>query len=317
MNARWHFAPRSSELASLLAEQLQLPPLVANCLVNRGCDCPESAREYLAPKLARLSDPFLLPNMERAVDRLLQAHEHREPFVIFGDYDVDGVTATALLSEFFRALGWQCSHYLPHRLDEGYGLSQDGVENCLEKYPVKLLLAVDCGSTAVEVIQNVAGRGVDVLVLDHHQVCSPTPSALALVNPQLLEAGSSVAHLKHLCSAGLAFKLAHAVLKRCRTLGWPEAQAHDMKQYLDLVALGTIADLVPLQGENRILTRAGLERLAQTNRVGLKALKNVAGVNGAVTCHQVGFQLGPRLNAAGRLETALDALDLLLTSDSA
>jgi single-stranded-DNA-specific exonuclease len=317
MNARWQFAQPGSEIVSALADQLQIPSLFAKCLVNRGCSTPANASQYLAPKLAAITDPFVLPNMARAVDRLLQARERDEAFVIFGDYDVDGVTATALLSEFFRALGWQCSHYLPHRLDEGYGLSQDGVENCLEKYPVKLLLAVDCGSTAVEVIHNVAGRGVDVLVLDHHQVCSAPPSAVALVNPQLLEADSPVAHLKNLCSVGLAFKLAHAVLKRCRALGWPQAQAHDLKQYLDLVALGTIADLVPLQGENRILARAGLERLAQTNRVGLKALKNVAGVNGAVTCHQVGFQLGPRLNAAGRLETALDALDLLLTSDSA
>src|SRR5687768_524351 len=223
MNARWHFAQPSFEIVSALAGQLQLPPLVANCLVNRGCDCPERAGEYLAPKLAKLSDPFLLPGMDRAVDRLLKAHQRREPFVIFGDYDVDGVTATALLTDFFRALGWQCSHYLPHRLEEGYGLSQDGVENCLQKFPVTLLLAVDCGSTAVDVIQEISGRGIDVLVLDHHQVSSPAPAAVALVNPQLLDTNSPVAHLKSLCSVGLAFKLAHAVLKRCRALGWPDA----------------------------------------------------------------------------------------------
>ena len=317
MNARWQFAQPCPEIVSALADKLEVSPLFASCLVNRGCSEIDKASEYLSPKLAGLSDPLLLPNMDRAVERLLRAHERREPFVIFGDYDVDGVTATAVLTEFFRALGWQCSHYLPHRLDEGYGLSQEGVENCLEKYPVKLLLAVDCGSTALEVIENVSARGVDVLVLDHHQVSSPAPSAIALVNPQLLDASCPSAHLKNLCSAGLAFKLAHAVLKRCRALGWAAAHSHDLKQYLDLVALGTVADLVPLQSENRILVRAGLERLSQTNRPGLKALKKIAGANGAVNCHQVGFQLGPRLNAAGRLETALDALDLLLTSDSA
>ena len=316
MNARWQLA-QASPVAAELASHLRVPPLFASCLVNRGCSTPEVASHYLEPRLARLSDPFLLPNIDSAVERLLEAHRNNESFVIFGDYDVDGVTATALLTEFFRALGWQCSYYLPHRLDEGYGLTQDGVENCLQKNPVKLLLAVDCGSSANEVIQSLVDRGVEVLVLDHHQVSSPLPPAKALVNPQLLPAESPDSHLKNLCSAGLAFKLAHALLKRCRTLGWPKALDHNLKQYLDFVALGTVADLVPLQRENRILVRIGLERLAETNRVGLQALKKVAGISGSVNCHEVGFQLGPRLNAAGRLETALDALELLLTTDPA
>ncbi|MGZ8939059.1 MAG: single-stranded-DNA-specific exonuclease RecJ, partial [Limisphaerales bacterium] len=317
MNARWQFAQPSPSLVTQLAEQLRIPPIFASCLVNRGCGCVESSAHYLEPKLARLSDPFLLPQMERAVDRLLEAHKKQEPFVIFGDYDVDGVTATALLTEFFRALGWQCSYYLPHRMEEGYGLTQDGVENCLQKYPAKLLLAVDCGSTATEVIGDLAARGVEVMVVDHHQVSTPPPAAAALVNPQLLSGERSESHLKNLCSAGLAFKLAHALLKRCRALGWPQATDHDLRQYLDFVALGTVADLVPLMGENRIFVRSGLERLGSTQRVGLQALKEVAGVGDRVNCHEVGFQLGPRLNAAGRLETALDALELLLTNDPA
>jgi single-stranded-DNA-specific exonuclease len=254
--------------------------------------------------------------MDRAVQRLLLAHKTSEPLVIFGDYDVDGVTATALLTEFFQALGWQTFHYLPHRMDEGYGLSADGVQNCLEKFPVKLLLAVDCGSRDFAVIESLHARGVEVLVLDHHQVCSPLPPAVALVNPQLIS-DPAAEHLKSLCSAGLAFKLAHAILKRCRALGWPKAQSHDLKQYLDLVSLATIADIVPLKDENRIFVRTGLDRLRETARPGLKALKQVSGVGVIVDCQQVAFQLAPRLNAAGRLETALDSLELLLTRDEA
>lgn len=315
MNARWQFAQPSPPLVAQLAEQLRIPPLFASCLVNRGCGCVESSSLYLEPKLARLTDPFLLPQMEQAVDRLLEAHQKQEALVIFGDYDVDGVTATALLTEFFRTLGWQCSSYLPHRMEEGYGLTQDGVENCLQKYPAKLLLAVDCGSTAIEVIGSLAARGIEVIVLDHHQVSAPPPAAVALVNPQLLSGECTESHLKNLCSAGLAFKLAHALLKRCRALGWKQAMGHDLREYLDFVALGTVADLVPLKGENRIFVRSGLGRLGSTRRVGLQVLKEVAGVGDRVSCHEVGFQLGPRLNAAGRLETAMDALELLLTKD--
>ena len=314
MKARWQFAPCAPDADTELAAQLGVSRLLARCLLNRGCSSAELASEYLQPRLARLSDPFLLPDMDRAVERLLAAHRDNEPFVIFGDYDVDGVTATALLTEFFRALGWTCSNYLPHRLDEGYGLTRDAVENCLQKFPVKLLVAVDCGSTSTEVIEGLRSRGVEVMVLDHHQVSTPPPPAVALVNPQLLPAED---HLRNLCSAGLAFKLAHAILKRCRALNWPAAQAHDLKEYLDLVALGTIADIVPLQHENRIFARIGLERLAETSRVGLQSLKRVAGIQHSVDCHHVAFQLAPRLNAAGRLETALDALDLLLTNDPA
>jgi single-stranded-DNA-specific exonuclease len=313
MKFRWSLAPPQPLLAGQLAAGLKISPLLAQCLLNRGLSEPGTITDFLEPRLKRLADPFLLPNMNRAVERLLRAREAAEPLVIFGDYDVDGVTSTALLAETLRTLGWTVSHYLPHRMDEGYGLSQEGVENCLAKFPVTLLLAVDCGSTAVAAIDWLRQKGVDVVVLDHHQVSSPAPAAFALVNPQLDETGA----FRELCSAGLAFKLAHAVVKRGRELGWPAALNFDLRPLLDLVALGTIADLVPLTGENRILAAMGLERLHATCRPGLVALKKVAQLNGAPGAHEVGFRLAPRLNAAGRLENAEEALHLLMARDLA
>ena len=313
MKFRWTPAPPQPLLAETLAAQLKISPLLAQCLLNRGHSERTEIENFLAPRLKNLADPFLLPNMAAAVERLLRAREQNEPFVIFGDYDVDGVTSTALLVEVLRVLGWTVDFYLPHRMDEGYGLSRDGVENCLKKFPVKLLLAVDCGSTAVETISWLRERGVDVIVLDHHQVSNPAPAAVALVNPQL--AGENEISFRELCSVGLAFKLAHALIKRGRETNLPGAAEFDLKQLLDLVTLGTIADLVPLVGENRILVSVGLEKLSATQRPGLVALKEVAQCPPTLGAHEVGFQLAPRLNAAGRLETAEEALRLVLSPD--
>src|SRR5882672_5180801 len=309
MKFRWTLAPSQPLLAGQLASQLKISPLLAQCLLNRGFSDAPVIENFLSPRLKNLADPFLLPNMNTAIERLLLAHERDEPLVIFGDYDVDGVTSTTLLLEVLRKLGWQAEAYLPNRMDEGYGLSRDGVENCLKKFPVKLLLAVDCGSTAVETILWLRESGVEVIVLDHHQVSSPAPKAVALVNPQL---GNNFTEL---CSAGLAFKLAHALVKRGRETGLPGAAEFDLKPLLDLVALGTIADLVPLTGENRILVTVGLEKLNTTKRAGILALKQVAQSPEKLGTHDVGFQLAPRLNAAGRLETAEEALHLLLAKN--
>ena len=316
MKFRWTLAPSQPLLAGQLAASLKISPLLAQCLLNRGFDEPATIENFLQPRLKNLADPFLLPNMAAAVERLLRAREQGEPLVIFGDYDVDGVTSTALLVEVLRALGWLVDFYLPHRLDEGYGLSRDGVENCLKKFPVKLLFAVDCGSTAVETIAWLRERGVDVIVLDHHQVSSPAPAVVALVNPQLASA-SETGNFQELCSAGLAFKLAHALVKRGRETGLPGTAEFDLKPLLDLVALGTIADIVPLIGENRILVSTGLEKLNTTRRPGLVALKTVAQCPPQLGAYEVGFQLAPRLNAAGRLETAEVALRLVLAPDLA
>lgn len=329
MKYRWLPAPPQPLLTSPLAAQLRISPLLAQCLVNRGLSEPATIETFLRPRLKQLADPFLLPDMDKAVARLLTARERGDSLVIFGDYDVDGVTSSTLLLQVLRALGWQASSYLPHRMDEGYGLSRDGVENCLKKYPTSLLLAVDCGSTAVETIAWLRERGVDVIVLDHHQISTPAPAAVALVNPHSKASGdgqeaitspvppiasgpSPLASFIELCSVGLAFKLAHALVKRGREINLPGAAEFDLRPLLDLVALGTIADLVPLTGENRILVSAGLERLNATTRPGLVALKQVAQSPEMLGTFDVGFQLAPRLNASGRLETAEESLHLLM-----
>jgi single-stranded-DNA-specific exonuclease len=327
MKCRWSSAPPQPLLAGRLAGDLKISPLLAQCLLNRGFSEPVDIDNFLHPRLRQLADPFLLPNMQAAVERLWQARERGETLVIFGDYDVDGVTSTALLLEVFARLGWPANFYLPHRMDEGYGLSQDGVENCLKKFPTPLLLAVDCGSTAVETIGWLQRRGTDVIVLDHHQVSNPAPGATALVNPQVgVQASACPAPeqpkgrtptFTELCSAGLAFKLAHALVKRGREMGLAEFADFDLRPLLDLVALGTIADIVPLTGENRILVSAGLARLKTTSRPGLVALKKVAQTAETPGTYEVGFQLAPRLNAAGRLETAEEALRLLMARSEA
>ncbi len=324
MKFRWSIAPPQPALAAFLAGELRISPLFAQCLLNRGLSEPDPIQRFLHPRLKQLADPFLLPNMEAAVARLFRARERGEALVLFGDYDVDGVTATALLTEVLRALGWTVNFYLPHRREEGYGLSHSGVENCLKQFPATLLLAVDCGSTAVAAIEQLQAKGVDVIVLDHHQVSDPAPRAAALVNPQLqsrrdVPAGpdgqAAGPAFYELCSVGLAFKLAHALVKRGRETGLAETGAFDLRPFLELVALGTIADLVPLTGENRILVARGLERLNQTQRPGLRALKEVARISKPIGGYEVGFQLAPRLNAAGRLENAIESLRLLLSRD--
>jgi single-stranded-DNA-specific exonuclease len=250
-----------------------------------------------------------LPDMAEAVDALLRARDSGDQVVVFGDYDVDGVTATAIVLETLEFFGWRASSFLPHRLEDGYGLNLESAERAVAQTGAKLLMAVDCGSTSHEAISALSARGVAVVVLDHHQIANPAPPARAIVNPQRGDRS------RELCSAGLAFKLAHAITKRARELKWPRAEEYDVRNLLDLVALGTVADLVPLTGENRILVSVGLKWLDYTKRAGLVALKEVCGINSACDVYEIGFQLGPRLNAAGRLEHAAAALDLVRTDD--
>ena len=312
MKYRWSLAPSQPLLTGQLIRELPLSPLMAQCLVNRGVTSKAEVSEFLNPRLKLLADPFLIPNMDAAVERLWKARENNERLLIYGDYDVDGVSSTALLVEMLTELGWTVQSHLPGRFDDGYGLSAVALEKCLEQFKANIVLAVDCGSTAVEAIEFLNERKIDVLVLDHHQVSTPPPEPLAMINPQLID---NYPNFQELCSVGLAFKLAHALVKRGRQEGLQKERDLDLKQYLDLVALGTVADLVPLTGENRKLVRSGLEQLGETTRPGLLALKKVANVSKPVTVFNIGFHLGPRLNAAGRMDNPDAALNLLLARD--
>lgn len=301
---RWLLKPESPTAAGM-ADRLGLHPLVARLLVTRGIEDDDAAREFLQPRLASLSDPFDLPEMRPAVERLLVAVDRKEKVSLYGDYDVDGVTSMALLHLTLKAYGLDSSLFLPHRMEEGYGMSRDGLSRCFEEHgKPDLLLALDCGTTSLAEAAWLKEEGVDCIIVDHHELAQAgRPQCVSLVNPQLGETHH------HLCTVGLVFKVAHALMKTRRLPDF------DLKDYLDLVTLGTVADLVPLIGENRSIVRRGLEAIAQTKRVGLRALKEVAGVDGFVQTHHLGYRLGPRLNAAGRLDTALTALHLVLATD--
>ena len=313
MKYRWNLAPSQPLLTGQLIRELPLSPLLAQCLVNRGVVTKEEVSDFLKPKLKLLADPFLIPNMEVAVERLWKARSNNERLLIYGDYDADGITSTALLVEALTKLGWDVQAYLPGRFDDGYGLSPISVEKCLGQFKINLLLAVDCGSTSNEAIDCLNNNNVDVIVLDHHQLSNPAPNPVAMVNPQL---NNNYPNFQELCSVGLAFKLIHAIVKRGRQEGLQKERDLDLKQFLDLVAIGTVADLVPLVGENRKLLRFGLEQLGETTRPGLVALKKIVNIKPPVSVFNVGFNLGPRINAAGRMENPATALNLLLSKDT-
>lgn len=285
------------------AADLRVPDFVAALLLRRGFTDPALASAFLHPRLRDLSDPFLLPDMERAVTRILAAVDGGERIVLYGDYDVDGVTSIALIHDLLGAYGNNPSTFLPDRMEEGYGLSTAGVDRCLRECSPDLVVAVDCGTSSAAEIARIRSRGIGVVVLDHHECKEALPDCEAVVNPK------RTGHQAYLCSVGLAFKLAHALLKR-RPVG-----GFDLRDHLDLVAVGTVADLVPMVEENRILVAVGMQRLARTGRVGLRELMSIAGVRPPAQTGDIGFRIGPRLNAAGRLGTARAALELLLTRD--
>lgn len=277
-------------------------------LARRGFSDLDSVRAFLYPRLEDLHDPFLLPDMERAATRLWQAVDRKETILVHGDYDVDGVTATTLLVEFFQSLGVRILYTLPNRLLGGYGLSGQAVDKAHE-HGASVLVTVDCGISDHEQVARAGQLGIDTIVTDHHLPGDDLPPALAVVAASRED--SRYPH-SNLAGVGVAYKLLEAMTQLRPGSG---ACAEDG---LDLVALGTIADVVPLAGENRILVTAGLEKLARPSREGLRALKKVSGFgrDAPVSGGQVGFRLAPRLNAAGRLGMAERAADLLLCKDA-
>ena len=307
MQSRWNILPPEELNGSAISwSEICGCECISRLLLRKGFANADQVRAFLEPRLKSLSDPFLLPNMEAAVTRILAALDRHERIVLFGDYDVDGVTSLALLAETLHAYGAAPDLFLPLRMEEGYGLSRESIERCLEQFHPQLLIALDCGTSSAAEIIDLRQRGVDVIVLDHHEPKSELPDCEALVNPKV----DPESPFHYLCSVGIVFKFCHALLKT-RPIDF------DLKSRLDLVALGTVADIVPLCGENRTLVQRGAIEIGRSTRTGLKKLIEISGVKPPIFTEDIGYRLGPRLNAAGRLSTAEMSLRLLLTKDEA
>ncbi len=313
MSRPWKLKDVDEQTVQETAMHTGLPRPIARVLALRDLQDKDEIDAFLNPRLATLSDPFLLPDMERAVSRVWEATGNAETITVFGDYDVDGVTSCALLTRVLAGLGADVRPFIPDRLDEGYGLSQDALDRCLEEHGSSLLITVDCGTNAVGSVAHAQANGVDIIVTDHHEPDEQTAAAFALVNPKL----GSVPSLEILSGVGVAFKFAHALLKSGKAAGKPSADRMDLRDYLDIAAFGTVADMVPLIDENRIVVRHGLAAFDTTKWAGLRALKAVAGIRDTVDTYHLGFQLGPRINAAGRIGWPMQALRLLTTDDPA
>ena len=302
---KWIVEPApDQDLVNDMVNEFGLSEIVVRLAIQRGFSDRDEFINFLYPRLKDLSDPFKLHGIASAVERILRAADDKDSIVLFGDYDVDGVTSVALLTRILQGYGLEPRSFLPTRLKEGYGLSTDGLEKSFEGSPPDLVIAADCGTNSRDEAQFLKEKGIDLIILDHHE---PSPDGVAecdaLVNPKLGD------EYHYLCTAGVVFKVGHALLKTRAVPGM------DLKDYLDLVALGTIADIVPLVDENRIFARKGLMQVDRTIHPGVSALKAVANVGIPAKSFDVSHKLGPRLNAAGRLDTAKASLDLLLCED--
>lgn len=307
LRPRWTWpATVDVEAARALGNALGLPTSVGELLLRRGFDTLERARAFLDPTFDQLHDPFLMRDMDRAVARVEDALASGEPIAVYGDYDVDGITATALLVRYLRWRGGRVEYTIPHRIEEGYGMSLSGLAGLRDR-GVRLVISCDCGVTAVDEVRAAQSWGLDVLVTDHHEPGPELPPAAAILNPKRVDA-----HYPdhNLAAVGVAYKL-------CEALEIAAGRGRETLRYgLDLVALGTIADLVPVTGENRVLVRHGLEVLARTRNPGLKALLARTELAGRVpSAWEVGFVLAPRINAIGRMDAAMRGVGLLLTDD--
>jgi single-stranded-DNA-specific exonuclease len=294
-----------------LCSALQLGTGAARVLIRRGYGDPDAARRFLEPSLDGLHDPFLMKSMPQAVARLIEAVRQGDQILLYGDYDVDGVTSVVILKKAIERAGGRVSFHVPNRLREGYGLRTDVIEQAAAS-GAKLLISADTGVRAQAAVARAAALGMDVIVTDHHLPDAELPPALAVLNPKRFDCPYPE---KNLCGAGVAFKFVQALLQ---SLGWPaERRRRMLESFLKLVAIGTVADVVPLTGENRILVKHGLDGLRSVRNPGLRALLEVAGfaAGDQPSARQVAFRIAPRMNAAGRMANAGDVIDLFLTED--
>lgn len=314
MHARWILRTPDETTVHRLAAETRVSELLARLLVNRGVAEVEAVESYLEPKLRGLRSPFELAGMSEAVDRLIGALVDKEPIAIWGDYDVDGVTSTTQLVAFLRTIGADVRYFVPDRFVDGYGVSIPPLQRLAED-GVRVVVTVDCGIRDTVPIEFAKSAGMDVIVVDHHIPPEELPDAYAIINP--LQEGCGYP-FKYMAACGLTFHLLVAFRARLRARGWFDSgrEEPDLRHYLDLAALGTVADVVPLKDTNRLMTSTGLKQLPHSRWPGLRALCQVSGLDLSKTsAGQLGFQLGPRINAAGRLGSASRAVDLLLTED--
>ncbi|MCB5294925.1 MAG: single-stranded-DNA-specific exonuclease RecJ [Candidatus Cloacimonadaceae bacterium] len=311
MDKKWLIPPglNAEEVRAIqsLSAELKVPELVAELIYRRGLHNMQDIREFFNPDLTHLTDPFLFEDMEVAVKRILKAVENEELITIYGDYDVDGTTATALLYLGLKRIGAYIDFYIPHRMIDGYGLSLGSLDQLAENGS-KLIISVDCGVNALEEINAITNMGMEIIITDHHNPKAELPTALAIINPKI---PGCKFPFPHLAGVGVAYKLLMAVY---HTLGIDNAE--NVLKYMDLVAVGTIADIVPLIGENRIFASIGLQHLIEMKNLGLNALIQLCGLNQrTLDTTDIVFGIAPRINAAGRMGSAALAVELLISTD--
>lgn len=315
---RWTYTPPPATEVGALSRDAGISAVLAELLWRLDIREVAASQAFIRPQLADLGDPFELTHLEAAAKRLAHAIAERQEVVVLGDYDVDGVSSTTLLVSLLRRFGLSPRFVVPRRMEDGYGLSRSAIDRALEDGTPDLFVALDCGTNSVAEVDYLRAQGVDVIVVDHHRSREDGAVENAiLINPHVLPCAGD-GDWRDLCTVGLVFKLAHGLLKHLRQENHPVAFRIKLRDYLDLVAMGTVADLVPLRGENRLLARHGLRMLSLTERPGLKALMQVSGVRSeiGVAPVDISFRLGPRINASGRLADAALSVDLLLSEDA-
>lgn len=315
MKKRWILHPVREALRDQFSLNFEISRVAAQILINRGLDTLEVAEKFLRMNLNDLGDPFILEGIKPAVDRILTAVRKKETVLIHGDYDVDGITSTAIVYSVLRSVGVPVYYYIPNRLVEGYGLGEEGIQAAVAN-GATLMITVDCGINAIEEVKRLKQLGIEVIITDHHVASGDLPAALSVVNPNLPERDYP---FKELAGVGVCFKLLHALLKKARMDGIHDFDHVNLMEHLDLIALGTIADMMPLIDENRVFVLAGLKQLTKTNKIGLQKLKEKTGIppNRQMKTTDVSFFIAPRINAIGRLKEADLAVELLITQDEA